>query len=123
MSTQNRVVSVKKQKLYLELKDSGSIPSVSDYEIKVIDHLHRLLQLDKKDCSDSTKEIIVLEAEKFRKHVRKIWNQCKSDRGKVKDKPYFLENINVEVLQFLTISLLKLEYTYHLVNAILVYFA
>ena len=89
MSTQNRVVSVKKQKLYLELKDSGSIPSVSDYEVKVIDHLHRLLQLDKKDCSDSTKEIIVLEAEKFRKHVRKIWNQCKSDRGKVKDKPYY----------------------------------
>ena len=123
MSTQNRVVSVKKQKLYLELKDSGSIPSVSDYEVKVIDHLHRLLQLDKKDCSDSTKEIIVLEAEKFRKHVRKIWNQCKSDRGKVKDKPYFLENINVEVLQFLTISLLKLEYTYHFVNTILVYFA
>ena len=123
MSTQNHVVSVKKQKLYLELKDSGSIPSVSDYEVKVIDHLHRLLQLDKKDCSDSTKEIIVLEAEKFRKHVRKIWNQCKSDRGKVKDKPYFLENINVEVLHFLTISLLKLEYTYHLVNTILVYFA
>ena len=99
MSNENPVVSVQKQKLYLDLKESGSIPTHSDYEDKAIDHLHRLLELDRTQCSDSTKEIIAKEAEKFRKCVRVYWNQCKRDRGKVKDKPYFLQNIDVEVLQ------------------------
>ena len=86
--------------LYLDLKESGSIPTHSDYEDKAIDHLHRLLELDRTQCSDSTKEIIVEEAKTFRKRARYYWNQCKSDRKKVKDKPYFLEIIEVEVLIF-----------------------
>ena len=111
MSNQNPVVSVQKQKLYLDLKESGSIPTHSDYEDKAIDHLHRLLELDKTQCSDSTKEIIVEEAKTFRKRARYYWNQCKSDRKKVKDKPYFLEIIEVEVLIF---SVLDVKFFFHM---------
>ena len=111
MSHQNRVASVQKQRLYLELKDAGSIPSNSDYEAKAIDHLHRLLKLDVTECSDSTKEIIVDEAQTFRKRARYYWNQCKSDRKKVKDKPYFLEIIEVEVLIF---SVLDVKFFFHM---------
>ena len=93
--------SVRKFDLFDALCKSGKRPPknfYSSYESEAKEHLYQLLDINQQQCSESTKDNVARAASLFHKRVIYHWKKVGFRMETMKKRPYFQENISVEIV-------------------------
>ena len=95
------IKSVRRLDLLLALYNSSHGPPKtvqSEYVEQAKEHLYQLLDINKQQCSESTKDNIGKAAKLFAVRVVYHWKKVGCKMEPMKKRPYFQENIDVEIV-------------------------